>query len=79
MRKRLEIDLKNTEGIERRRTEVALETEQNFNKVKSDLVRCKHEIDFLGRHKDDLELALRATNEEKALVERELYSLRSQL
>lgn len=77
MRQRLEIDLKNTEGLERRRTDVALETEQNLAKVKSDLNRCKQEIDFLGRHKDDLELALRATQEEKALVERELYALRS--
>ena len=40
---------------------MALETEQALSKVKSDLVRCKQEIDFLSRNRDDLELALRAT------------------
>lgn len=78
-RERLEIDLKNTECMERRRNEVALETEQNLAKVKSDLSRCKAELDFLSRNKEDLELALRATQEEKSIVERELFALRSQL
>ena len=76
-RNRLEIDLKNSECMERRRNEVALETEQNLSKVKSDLSRCKAELDFLSRNKEDLELALRATQEEKSIVERELFSLRS--
>lgn len=34
---RLEADLKNTETVERRRNDVALETEQNLAKVKSEL------------------------------------------
>lgn len=61
LRQRLEVDLKNTESIERRRTEVALETEQNLAKVRSDLSRVKAELDFQCRSKDDVELALRAT------------------
>lgn len=69
--------MKNTECIERRRTEVALETEQCLSKVKNDLAKCKQDLDFNLRNREDLELALRATQEEKAIIERELFALRA--
>lgn len=54
-----------------------METEQCLSKVKNDLAKCKQDLDFNLRNREDLELALRATQEEKAIIERELFALRA--
>jgi len=62
--------------VERRRIEVSLETESSLNHVKMELQSLRVEYDFVQRNRGDLEIALKATQEEKSLVERELNALR---
>ena len=57
----LEIDLRNCESVERRRADVALETEESLYSVKSELNNALKEVGFLQRHRKDLELALDAS------------------
>jgi chromosome segregation ATPase len=56
-----------------------VETEQTLAQVREELSKLKRECDFLQRNRGDLESALRATQEEKSMVERELHAIRSQL
>jgi hypothetical protein len=46
-RESLEVDLKNCESVERRRANVALETEESLFSVKKDLNQALKEIGFL--------------------------------
>lgn len=57
-RERLEIDLRSGEMVERRRSEVALETEQTLSQVRDEMGKLKREYDFLDRNRLDLERAL---------------------
>lgn len=56
----LETDLKNTEMIERRRGEVALETERALAQCRLDLQATKKELIFVNRNRQDIEIALKA-------------------
>lgn len=78
-RHRFEVDMKNTEKLEKRRLDVSLETEQNLQAVKNNLTSTQKQLTTLERTKKDLELALMATTEERRLFERELLALREHL
>jgi len=78
-RQELEHDLKNIESVERRRTDVSLETEKSLTEAKYEISQMKKEIHFLNTNRSDLEVALGSINEEKRMLERELLSIRSQL
>jgi chromosome segregation ATPase len=75
----LEQELKSIESTERRRTDVALETEKSLTEAKYEISQLKKEIGFLNTNRGDLEVALASINEEKRMLERELLSIRSQL
>ena len=78
-RQELELDLKNIESVERRRTDVSLETEKSLTEAKYEISQMKKEIHFLNTNRSDLEIAIGSINEEKRMLERELLSIRSQL
>ena len=78
-RQELEQDLKNIESVERRRTDVSLETEKSLTEAKYEISQIKKEIHFLNTNRSDLEVAIGSINEEKRMLERELLSIRSQL
>ena len=78
-RQELEQDLKNIESVERRRTDVSLETEKSLTEAKYEISQMKKEIHFLNTNRSDLEIAIGSINEEKRMLERELLSIRSQL
>jgi chromosome segregation ATPase len=78
-RQELEQDLKNIESVERRRTDVSLETEKSLTEAKYEISQMKKEIHFLNTNRSDLEVAIGSINEEKRMLERELLSIRSQL
>ena len=71
--------MKTIESAERRRTDVALETEKSLTEAKYEVSQLKREVQFLNTNRNDLEIALGSINEEKRMLERELLSLRSQL
>ena len=75
----LEQQLKCTELTERRRCDVALETEKSLTEAKFEISNLKREVAFVNANRKDLEIALSATQEEKKMIERELLSLRAQL
>jgi hypothetical protein len=54
----LENELKQNEMIDRRRTDVALETETNLAQVRLELQDSKRELIFTSRNRKDLEVAL---------------------
>ena len=64
---------------ERRRCDVALETEKTLTEAKFEISNLKREIAFVNANRKDLEVALSAVQEEKKMIERELLSLRAQL
>jgi chromosome segregation ATPase len=75
----LEQELKTSEMAERRRNEVALDTEKSLTEAKYEISMLRKEMQFLSNNRMDLENALGAVNEEKRMLERELLSIRSQL
>jgi hypothetical protein len=64
---------------ERRRNDVALDTEKHLTEAKFEIVNLKKEVQFLSNNRKDLEIAIQSIQEEKRMLERELLSLRSQL
>jgi len=64
---------------ERRRNDVALETEKSLTEIKYELATAKKELIFSNNNRKDLEVALNAVQEEKKMIERELLSLRAYL
>ena len=64
---------------ERRRNEVIFETERNLLDKKDENEILKREINYLTNAKHDIEKAYGAICEEKKLIDRELYTLRSQI
>ena len=75
----LEQELKQNETIERRRTDVALETETLLSQVRNELAETRKELNFVQRNRNDLEIALKAQQQEREMVQRELLTLRHQL
>ena len=73
----LEQELKCTELSERRRCDVALETEKSLTEAKFELSTLKSELQFVNTNRRDLEVALSSVQEEKKMIERELLSLRA--
>lgn len=57
LRARLEDELKNSEQVERRRNEVALDTEKTLTETKFELENMKKEIKFLANNRNDLQVA----------------------
>lgn len=57
-RESLEAELKCTESNERRRNDVALETEKTLTEVKYELATLKKELQFANNNRKDLEIAL---------------------
>ena len=78
-RQELETELKTVESAERRRTDVALETERSLTEAKYEISQLRKEVAFLNTNRADLEVALGSINEEKQMLERELLSIRSQM
>ena len=76
-RESLEAELKCTELTERRRNDVALETEKTLTETKYELAALKRELQFATNNRKDLEVALQSVQEEKKMLERELLSLRA--
>lgn len=58
---------------------MALETESNLHRTKQELHMTKQELEFVTRNRADIEVALRAAQQEKAMAERELNALRHHL
>ena len=56
----LELELKQNETIERRRTDVALETETVLSQTRNELTDVRKELIFIQRNRNDLEIALKA-------------------
>ena len=56
----LELELKQNETVERRRTDVALETETKLSQTRSELQDARRELIFVQRNRKDLEIALKA-------------------
>ena len=56
----LELELKQNETVERRRTDVALETETILAQSRSELQDARKELIFVQRNRNDLEVALKA-------------------
>lgn len=75
----LEQEFRGIESTERRRGEVALETEKSLTEAKYEVSQLRKEVQFLNNNRGDLEIALSSINEEKRMLERELLALRSQL
>ena len=76
-RESLEQELKCTELSERRRCDVALETEKSLTEAKFEVSTLKRELQFVNTNRRDLEVALSSVQEEKKMIERELLSLRA--
>ena len=64
----LELELKQNETIERRRTDVALETEANLSQVRKELQDVRKELIFVQNNRNDLEVALKASQSERELI-----------
>jgi chromosome segregation ATPase len=71
--------LRTIESSEKRRNDVALETEKSLTEAKYEISQLRKEVQFLNTNRGDLELALGSLNEEKRMLERELLSIRAQL
>jgi len=65
--------------MERRRNEVALDTERALAESKAKAKELEKEVLFTNRNRKDLELALHGVQEHNSMLERELSTLRSQL
>ena len=64
---------------DRRKNEVALETERSLAEAKQEMCGLKRELIFMTQARSDLEKAYSAVQEEKRLLDRELLSVRAQL
>mmetsp|Transcript_27191 Transcript_27191/g.20346 ORF Transcript_27191/g.20346 Transcript_27191/m.20346 type:complete len:84 (+) Transcript_27191:1553-1804(+) len=71
--------MKCTELNEKRRNDVALETEKSLTEAKFEIASLKKELQFSESNRKDLEIAVTSIQEEKKMVERELLTLRTQL
>ena len=56
----MENELKQNEMVERRRNDVALETEQTLAQVRQELQEARRELIFVSSNRKDLEVALKA-------------------
>lgn len=72
-------DLQSCEHVEKRRHDVALETEQALIKAKEDINGLKKELVFANNNRRDLETALLGQKEQTEMLSRELMTLRDQL
>lgn len=72
-------NLKNCELVERRRHDVALETEKALVEARAQVRDMKKEVAFATASKKDLELAVFGLQEQNGMMERELAALRQQL
>lgn len=71
--------MKNCELVERRRHDVALETEKALVEARNQVRDMKKEVAFANASKKDLELAVFGLQEQNGMLERELTALRQQL
>ena len=71
--------LNKTGAVERRRNDVALETEKALTESKEKVRELEKEVIFINRNRKDLELVVHGVQEHNAMLERELSTLRSQL
>ena len=72
-------NLRNCELVERRRHDVALETERALVEAKVQAREMKKEVAFASSTKRDMELAVYGLQEQNGMLERELTALRQQL
>ena len=68
--------LKNCECMERRRHDVALETEKTLMDAKETIKEQQKEILFVNSNRKDLELAVHGLQEHNGLLQREINSIR---
>jgi hypothetical protein len=59
-RDQLELELRSVESSERRRNNVALETEKSLTEPKYELSQLKKELIFTNNNRKDLEVALQS-------------------
>jgi hypothetical protein len=59
-RDQLELELRSVESSERRRNNVALETEKSLTETKYELSQLKKELIFTNNNRKDLEVALQS-------------------
>lgn len=71
-------NLKNCELVERRRHDVAIETEKALAEARNSITEMKKEVAFANATKRDLELALFGLQEQNGMLERELTTMREQ-
>ena len=64
--------------MERRRNEVAIETEQTLNKAKTQIEELSQELLFVNSNRRDLEGAVHGLQEQNMMLTRELQTLRLQ-
>jgi uncharacterized membrane protein len=72
-------DLRCTEEMERRTTNVAIETELTVSKLKEELMQVQSQLEYVSKSKDDLKQANRVVLEEKNILEREINALREHI
>jgi hypothetical protein len=72
-------DLRCTEEMERRTTNVAIETELTVSKLKEELMQVHSQLEYVSKSKDDLKQANRVVLEEKNILEREINALREHI
>ena len=65
-------DLQSCEHIERRRHDVALETEQAYLQVKEHLTDLQKELLFVNNNRKDLQTALHGLQQQNQMLDREL-------
>jgi chromosome segregation ATPase len=68
--------LKNCESMERRRHDVALETEKTLMDAKQTIKSLQKEILFINSNRKDLELAVHGLQEHNGMLTREINSIR---
>ena len=65
-------DLQNCEVVERRRNEVAIETEQTLSKAKAQIEELNKELLYVNNNRRDLENAVHGLQEQNSMLTREL-------
>ena len=58
---------------------MALETEAHLSQVRKELQEARKELIFVTNNRNDLEVALKASQQEREMTQRELLTLRHQL
>ena len=69
--------LKKCEGSEKRRYDVAIETEKALGESREQLKDMKKELLFVNNNRKDLETAVMGLQEYNAMLQRELTTLRA--